>query len=33
VREAQPSFTVPFCCLTVAARRIGIALKSDSRSL
>jgi len=33
VRGAQPSFAVPFCCLTVAAPRIRIALKSHSRPL
>jgi Sulfotransferase family len=31
VRGAQLSFAVRFCCLTVVARRIRIALKSDSR--
>jgi Sulfotransferase family len=31
VRGAQPSFAVPFCCLTVAALRIRIALKSNSQ--
>ena len=33
VRGAQPSFPVPLCCLTVVARHIRIALKSDSRPL
>ena len=33
VRGTQPSFPVPFCCLTVVARRIRIALKSDSQPL
>jgi hypothetical protein len=31
VRGAQPSLAVPFCCLTVAARRIRIGLKSDGQ--
>jgi hypothetical protein len=33
VRGTQPSFAVPFCCLTVVARRIRIALKSHSQPL
>jgi hypothetical protein len=33
VRGAQPSSSIPLCCLTVVARRIRIALKSDSRPL
>jgi hypothetical protein len=33
VRGAQLSFAVRFCCLTVVARRIRIALKSDSQPL
>src|SRR4029453_8680186 len=31
VRGTQPSLPVPFCCLTVATRRIRIALKSHSQ--
>jgi len=33
VRRAQPTFPVPFCCLTAVARRIRIGLKSDSQPL
>jgi hypothetical protein len=32
VRGTQPSLAVPFCCLTVAAHRIRIGLKSDSQT-